>query len=157
MHQLQDVLKSQLNFCKLWCHNFMSQIGCLIKILFNLLRHKFFGFLFVGGFTTLTNLIVFSIAIYSSFSLQLAIALGNASSIAINYFGLKSLFNGPSKFWQVIKYLLSLLSYYFISLVLMVLLQKSTLDFSEIVNRIIVLVLLTPPNYVVQKKFVFIP
>ena len=111
------------------------------------------GFVGVGVVTVFTNLAVFHIVNRTNAPLVIAIAAGNIASILVNFMGLRKLFSGRDDLSSVFRYAGSFVFYYLLTVFLMLI--SSELAFDEIHRRALVIVLLTPINYWIQKNIVF--
>ena len=111
------------------------------------------GFVGVGVVTVFTNLAVFQIVNRTNAPLVIAIAAGNIASILVNFMGLRKLFSGRDDLSSVFRYAGSFVFYYLLTVFLMLI--SSELAFDEIHRRALVIVLLTPINYWIQKNIVF--
>lgn len=115
--------------------------------------YEFLRFTIVGLITVITNLSIFQIVLHVSENIYYATLLGNASSIAINFAGLSKIFKSKNELLTVVKYLTSWISYYLLTIVLILLFLN--LNLIPLAARIITLLVLTPVNYLVQKNLVF--
>jgi putative flippase GtrA len=123
----------------------------LVRKLFQ--KYDVFGFLAIGGFTSLINLVMFTISIGLGISTYLAVGIGNFVATVVYFFSLSKLFSGPGSLLSIVRFLLTVVVYYFVSIAL--------LDFLNLLidnlvwSRAIAIALTAPVNYFAQKYFVF--
>jgi putative flippase GtrA len=115
--------------------------------------NSFLGFVFIGVATVLVNLFTFQFLMFIGTSVYLATFLGNLVSVVVNYSGLTSVFNSKTKLVSILKYIATWISYYFLTIWLVILLID--LNFTPLESRIMTLIILTPINYLAQKFLVF--
>lgn len=113
----------------------------------------FFKFLLVGALTVLVNLVTFNFLLVNNFSIYSSTLFGNLTSILINFVGLSEIFNSERKILVFIKYVISWVSYYFLTIFIVFLLIALTA--SPLQARVFALCILTPINFLVQKKLIF--
>ena len=116
-------------------------------------RHDAIGFLFIGGLTTLLNVVVFASSVRIGISIYLAVAIGNSFATLAYFIGLLKLFSGPGSVISVIRFLFTVVVYYFVSISLLDV-MKLVLE-NLVLSRTLVIVMIAPLNYFAQKYFVF--
>jgi hypothetical protein len=123
----------------------------LVRKLFQ--KYDVFGFLAIGGFTSLINLVMFTISIGLGLSTYLAVGIGNFVATVVYFFSLSKLFSGPGSLLSIMRFLLTVVVYYFVSIAL---LDFLNLFIDNLVwSRAIAIALTAPVNYFAQKYFVF--
>jgi putative flippase GtrA len=115
--------------------------------------YSFLGFIMIGIVTVLVNLATFQFLMFLGATVYFATFVGNFVSVIVNYSGLTSVFNSSARIKSIFKYSLTWISYYFLTIWLVILFIN--LNFSALESRVITLILLTPINYIVQKFIVF--
>ena len=116
-------------------------------------KYDAIGFLAIGGFTSLLNLLTFSISIEIGFSPYLSVGIGNFVATTVYFFSLSKLFSGPGSLRSIVKFLFTVLVYYFVSIAL---LDALNLFIENLVwSRAIAIAITAPINYYAQKFFVF--
>lgn len=122
-----------------------------VKHLFQ--KHDVIGFLTIGGITSLLNLVMFALSVKIGLSLYLAVAIGNFIATLVYFFGLSKVFSGRGSVSSIVRFLVTVVSYYFVSIAL---LDALILLIDNVVwSRTIVIALVAPVNYFAQKFFVF--
>ena len=122
-----------------------------VKNLFQ--RHDLIGFLTIGGITSLLNLVMFAFSIAIGLSPNVAVAIGNSLATVIYFFGLSKLFSGPGSVSSFVRFLFTVVSYYFVSIAL---LEALNMVIDNLVwSRAIAIALVAPVNYFAQKYVVF--
>ncbi len=111
------------------------------------------GFVTVGIFTVLINLITFQVLIWLGASVYIATFFGNLVSIIVNYSGLSGVFQSKKRIQSILKYLTTWIAYYFLTIFLVVFLIGISLTPLE--ARVTTLLVVTPLNYLAQKLIVF--
>lgn len=86
-------------------------------------------------------------------TVYIATFMGNLVSVVVNYSGLTKVFNSKAKVVSIFKYIATWISYYFLTIWLVILLID--LNFAPLESRIMTLIILTPINYLAQKFLVF--
>ena len=122
-----------------------------VKNLFQ--KYDVIGFLTIGGITSILNLVMFSVSIEIGLSSYLAVGIGNFMAIVVYFFGLSKLFSGPGSVRSILRFLFTVVVYYFVSIALL-----GALNFfidSLMWSRTIAIALAAPINYFAQKYFVF--
>ena len=123
----------------------------LVKNLFQ--KYDVIGFLTIGGFTSLLNLAVFTISIQIGLSSYLSVGIGNLVATVVYFFSLSKLFSGPGSLRSIVRFLFTVVVYYFVSVAL---LDALNLFVDNLVwSRAIAIALTAPINYFAQKYFVF--
>ena len=127
--------------------NFVSKIKNLLQ------KYDVIGFLIIGGISSLLNLITFAFSIEIGLSSYLAVAVGNFLATVAYFFSLSELFSGPGSLSSIVRFLFTVVAYYFISIVL---LDALNIFLDNLVwSRAIAIALVAPVNYFAQKHFVF--
>lgn len=127
------------------------RLGYTVKHLFQ--KHDVIGFLTIGGITSLLNLVMFALSVKIGLSLYLAVAIGNFIATLVYFFGLSKVFSGRGSVSSIVRFLVTVVSYYFVSIAL---LDALILLIDNVVwGRSIVIALVAPVNYFAQKFFVF--
>lgn len=114
---------------------------------------EFIKFLLVGTITVVVNLIVFNVSIINNFPIYVATLFGNLTSILVNFVGLSEIFDSEKKYLTFIKYLISWISYYFLTIFIVSIFILMSLTALE--SRVVALFLLTPINFLIQRKLIF--
>ena len=122
-----------------------------VKTLFQ--QYDMIGFLFFGGISSILNLLMFVLSIEIGLPSHLAVAIGNLISTVFYFVSLKELFSGPGSVGSIVRFLLTVVVYYFVSIALLDALN-SFID-NLVLTRTIAIALVAPINYVAQKYFVF--
>ena len=116
-------------------------------------KYDVIGFLTIGGFTSLLNLVVFTISIEIGLSSYFAVAMGNLVATVVYFFSLSKLFSGPGSLGSLARFIFTVVVYYFVSIAL---LDALNLILENLVfSRAIAIALTAPINYFAQKYFVF--
>ena len=121
--------------------------------LFSLLD-KFPSFIAVGGLTSIINISSFWLSFRITGSIPLSTLIGNATSLIVNIVGLKQIFQYEK--WDVFlfsKYFALMFIYYVAAVNLTIF--GVGLGFTEITSRALVIVLLAPITYVINKYLIF--
>lgn len=127
--------------------NFVSKVKNLLQ------KYDVIGFLIIGGISSLLNLITFAFSIEIGLSSYLAVAVGNFLATVAYFFSLSKLFSGPGSLGSIVRFLFTVVTYYFISIVL---LDALNIFLDNLVwSRAIAIALVAPVNYFAQKHFVF--
>lgn len=127
--------------------NFVSKVKNLLQ------KYDVIGFLIIGGISSLLNLITFAFSIEIGLSSYLAVAVGNFLATVAYFFSLSKLFSGPGSLSSIVRFLFTVVAYYFISIVL---LDALNIFLDNLVwSRAIAIALVAPVNYFAQKHFVF--
>ena len=122
-----------------------------VKNLFQ--RYDLIGFLTIGGITSLLNVVMFAFSIAIGLSPNVAVAIGNSLATVIYFFGLSKLFSGPGSVSSFVRFLFTVVSYYFVSIAL---LEALNMVIDNLVwSRAIAIALVAPVNYFAQKYVVF--
>ena len=122
-----------------------------VKNLFQ--RYDLIGFLTIGGITSLLNVVMFAFSIAIGLSSNVAVAIGNSLATVIYFFGLSKLFSGPGSVSSFVRFLFTVVSYYFVSIAL---LEALNMVIDNLVwSRAIAIALVAPVNYFAQKYVVF--
>jgi putative flippase GtrA len=122
-----------------------------IKSLFQ--KYDVIGFLIVGGISSLINIVVFALSLEIGLSSYFAVAIGNIVSMVAYFTGLSELFSGPGSVSSIVRFLFTVVAYYFISVAL---LDALNIFVDNLLwSRIIAIGLVAPANYFAQKYFVF--
>ena len=122
-----------------------------VKNLFQ--RYDLIGFLTIGGITSLLNVVMFAFSIAIGLSPNVAVAIGNSLATVIYFFGLSKLFSGPGSVSSFVRFLFTVVSYYFVSIALLEVLNM-VID-NLVWSRAIAIALVAPVNYFAQKYVVF--
>ena len=122
-----------------------------VKTLFQ--KYDIIGFLIFGGISSILNLLMFALSIEIGLPSYLAVAIGNFISTVFYFFSLKELFSGPGSVSSIVRFLLTVVVYYFVSIALLDALN-SFID-NLVLTRTIAIALVAPINYFAQKYFVF--
>jgi putative flippase GtrA len=126
----------------------------LVSWIRNLLwKHDMIGFLAIGGITSLLNLVIFALSIEIGLSSYLAVAIGNSITTIVYFIGLSKLFSGPGSVRSIARFLLSVVTYFFVSIALLDAIN-GILD-NLVWSRAISIAIAAPINYFAQKYFVF--
>jgi len=126
-------------------------IVSLVKKLFQ--KYDVIGFLTIGGFTSLLNLVTFTISIQIGLSSYLAVGIGNSIATVVYFLSLSKLFSGPGSARSVVRFLFTVVVYYFVSIAL---LDALNLFIDNLVwSRAIAIAIAAPVNYFAQKYYVF--
>ena len=115
---------------------------------------KFPSFVAIGGITSLVNILFFWISFRFTSSIPLSTFIGNGMSVIVNIFGLKQIFQ--SEKWNallLVKYFFSMFIYYVVAVNLTIL--GVGLGITELVSRALVMVVLSPITYIVNKYLIF--
>ena len=121
---------------------------------FYTLFDKFPSFLVIGGVTSIVNIVFFWITFRFTSSIPISTLIGNGMSLFVNLVGLKQVFE--TKKWSsrlVPRYSLLVLAYYAAAVNLTVL--GVVLGLTEITSRVLVIIMLAPITYLLNKYFVF--
>jgi putative flippase GtrA len=129
------------------------QVNLVFKVKNLFQKYDLIGFLTIGGFTSLLNLVMFALSIEIGLSTYLAVGIGNFIATVVYFFSLSKLFSGPGSVRSILRFLFTVLAYYFVSVALLDAL--SLLIENLVLSRTIAIALAAPINYVVQKYFVF--
>jgi putative flippase GtrA len=129
------------------------QVNLVFKVKNLFQKYDLIGFLTIGGFTSLLNLVMFALSIEIGLSSYLAVGIGNFIATVVYFFSLSKLFSGPGSVRSILRFLFTVLSYYFVSIALLDAL--SLLIDNLVLSRTIAIALAAPINYFVQKYFVF--
>jgi len=122
-----------------------------VKVLFQ--KYDVIGFLIIGGISSLLNLVTFAFSIEIGLSSYLAVAVGNFLATVAYFFSLSKLFSGPGSLGSIVRFIFTVVAYYFISIAL---LDALSFFLDNLVwNRAIAIALVAPVNYFAQKHFVF--
>lgn len=116
-------------------------------------EYLFAGYVVVGILTVIVNLVVFHLSFLFWSNVFVSTFLGNFFSIVVNYSGLSNVFKSDLGLRRVIKYFISWISYYFLTIWLVIFFIN--LNFLPLIARVVTLFILTPINYLAQKKLVF--
>ena len=116
-------------------------------------KYDVIGFLTIGGFTSLLNLVVFTISIEIGSSSYFAVAMGNLVATVVYFFSLSKLFSGPGSLGSIVRFMITVVAYYFVSIALLDALN--VLIENLVWSRAIAIALTAPVNYFAQKYFVF--
>lgn len=122
-----------------------------VKNLFQ--KYDVIGFLTIGGITSLLNLVMFALSIEIGLSSYLAVGIGNFIATVVYFFSLSKLFSGPGSVRSIVRFLVTVVIYYFVSIALL-----DALNFlvdNLVWSRTIAIALAAPINYFAQKYFVF--
>ena len=111
------------------------------------------GFLAIGGITSLLNLVIFALSIEIGLSSYLAVAIGNSITTTVYFIGLSKLFSGPGSVCSIARFLLSVVTYFFVSIALLDAINGILNDL--VWSRAISIAIAAPINYFAQKYFVF--
>ena len=111
------------------------------------------GFLIIGVVSALLNLVTFNFSIEIGLSSYLAVAVGNFLATVAYFFSLSKLFSGPGSLSSIVRFLFTVVMYYFMSIALLDALNVF-LD-NLVLCRAIAIALVAPVNYFAQKNFVF--
>ena len=122
-----------------------------VKNLFQ--RYDLIGFLTIGGITSLLNVVMFAFSIAIGLSPNVAVAIGNSLATVIYFFSLSKLFSGPGSVSSFVRFLFTVVSYYFVSIALLEVLNM-VID-NLVWSRAIAIALVAPVNYFAQKYVVF--
>ena len=122
-----------------------------VKSLFQ--RHDVIGFLTIGGLTSLLNLVMFALSVKIGISLYLSVAIGNFVATVVYFLGLSKLFSGPGSVCSIARFLLSVVTYFFVSIALLDAINGILNDL--VWSRAISIAIAAPINYFAQKYFVF--
>ena len=122
-----------------------------VKNLFQ--RYDLIGFLTIGGITSLLNVVMFAFSIAIGLSSNVAVAIGNSLATVIYFFSLSKLFSGPGSVSSFVRFLFTVVSYYFVSIALLEVLNM-VID-NLVWSRAIAIALVAPVNYFAQKYVVF--
>ena len=125
----------------------VSKIKSLIK------KYDVIGFLTIGGFSSLLNLVMFAVSLQIGLSSNLAVAIGNSIATVAYFFSLSKLFSGPGSVSSFVRFLFTVVAYYFVSIALLDALNV-IID-NLVLSRAIAIALVAPVNYFTQKYFVF--
>ena len=115
---------------------------------------KFPSFVAIGGITSLVNISFFWISFRYTSSIPLSTFIGNGMAVIVNIFGLKQIFQ--SERWNsllLVKYFFSMFIYYVAAVNLTIL--GVGLGITELVSRALVMVVLSPITYIVNKYLIF--
>ena len=115
---------------------------------------KFPSFIVVGGLTVLINIFSFWLSFRITGSIPISTLIGNATSVIVNIVGLKQIFQYEK--WDLFlfsKYFV-LMSIYYVAAVNLTIFGVG-LGFTEITSRALVIVLLAPITYVINKYLIF--
>ena len=127
------------------------QLVSLAKNIFR--KYDVLGFLTIGGFTSLLNLVVFTLSIEIGIASYLAVGIGNFVATVVYFFSLSKLFTGPGSLGSIVRFIFTVVVYYFVSVAL---LDALNLILENLVfSRAIAIALTAPINYFAQKYFVF--
>ena len=111
------------------------------------------GFLTIGGLTSLLNLVMFALSVKIGFSVYLSVAVGNFFATAAYFIGLSKLFSGPGSVRSIVRFLFTVVTYYFASIAL---LDALNLFIDNLIfSRTVAILAVAPINYFAQKYFVF--
>ncbi len=127
------------------------RLRSLVKRIFQ--KYDVIGFLTIGGFTSLLNLAVFTISIEFGLTKYLAVGIGNFVATVVYFFSLSKLFSGPGSLGSIVRFMFTVVAYYFVSIALIDALE--TFIDNLVWIRAIAIVMVAPINYVAQKHFVF--
>jgi putative flippase GtrA len=128
-------------------------VNLVSKVSSRFQKYDAIGYLIIGGFSSLLNLVTFAFSIEIGLSSYLAVAIGNLLATVAYFFSLSKLFSGPGSVSSIVRFLLSVVAYYFISISL---LDALNIFLDNLVwCRAIAIALVAPVNYFVQKHFVF--
>ena len=108
----------------------------------------------IGGVTSIVNIVFFWITFRFTSSIPISTLIGNGMSLFVNLVGLKQVFE--TKKWSsrlVPRYSLLVLAYYAAAVNLTVL--GVVLGLTEITSRVLVIIMLAPITYLLNKYFVF--
>ena len=122
-----------------------------IKNLFQ--KYDVIGFISIGGITSLINIVMFSLSIEIGLSQYLSVAVGNLFATVVYFLGLSKLFSGPGSVGSIVRFLFTVVAYYFISVALLDALN--TFIDNLVWSRTIAIAIAAPINYFAQKYFVF--
>ena len=127
------------------------RLRSLVKRIFQ--KYDVIGFLTIGGFTSLLNLVVFTISIEFGLTTYLAVGIGNFVATVVYFFSLSKLFSGPGSLGSIVRFMFTVVAYYFVSIALI---DALNLFVDNLVwSRAIAIALTAPINYFAQKYFVF--
>jgi putative flippase GtrA len=116
-------------------------------------KYDVIGFLAIGGFTSLLNLVVFTISIQIGLSPYLSVGIGNLVATVVYFFSLSKLFSGPGSLGSIVRFIFTVVVYYFVSIAL---LDALNLILENLLfSRAIAIALTAPINYFAQKYYVF--
>lgn len=110
-------------------------------------------YLAIGIVSVAVNLVVFSIANAGTENIYFATFIGNLSSIFVNFTGLNKVFISSALAPTVLKYSISLIVFYFVSVTITILIIK--LGAIDLIARAITIAVLFPLVYLVNKYLVF--
>ena len=127
------------------------RLRSLVKRIFQ--KYDVIGFLTIGGFTSLLNLVVFTISIEFGLTTYLAVGIGNFVATVVYFFSLSKLFSGPGSLGSIVRFMFTVVAYYFVSIALLDAL-KTFID-NLVWTRALAIAIVAPINYVAQKHFVF--
>lgn len=122
-----------------------------VKNLFQ--KYDVIGFLAIGGFSSLLNLVTFALSIEIGLSPYVAVGIGNFIATVVYFFSLSKLFSGPGSLRSILRFLFTVIAYYFVSIALLDVLNL--LIDNLVLSRTIAIALAAPINYFAQKYFVF--
>ena len=138
-------------FSYFWKRGVDVKLVSKVKNLFR--KYDVIGFLIIGGISSLLNLITFAFSIEIGLSSYLAVAVGNLLATVVYFFSLSKLFSGPGSLSSFVRFLFTVVVYYFTSVALLDALNIF-LD-NLVLSRAIAIALVAPVNYFAQKNFVF--
>ena len=129
------------------------QVNLVLKVKNLFQKYDVIGFLTIGGFTSLLNVVIFALSIEIGLSSYLAVGIGNFIATVVYFFSLSKLFSGPGSVHSILRFLFTVLAYYFVSIALLDALNL--LIDNLVLSRTIAIALIAPINYFAQKYFVF--
>jgi len=122
-----------------------------VKNLFQ--KYDVFGYLTIGGSSALLNIAMFGLCIEIGLTSYLAVAVGNFISTTFYFLSLKKLFFGRGSLSSIVRFLFTVVFYYFLSIALLDVL--SLFIDNLLLSRTFAIALAAPVNYYAQKYFVF--
>ena len=116
-------------------------------------KYDVIGFLTIGGITSLLNLVMFALSVEMGLSSYLAVGIGNFIATVVYFLSLSKLFSGPGSVRSIVRFVFTVVVYYFVSIAL---LDALNLLIDNLLwSRTIAIALAAPINYFAQKYFVF--
>ena len=113
----------------------------------------FVKYFLVGVASVLVNLTFYALSLKFNPSIHLATLAGNVVSTIFNFTGLQIIFRSTKPLHAGIKYLISLVIYYYLSVELTILLIS--FDLSKILSRALVVAFLFPFGFLANKFIIF--
>lgn len=113
----------------------------------------FTKYFFIGVASVLVNLTFYALSLKLNPSIYLATLVGNVVSTVFNFTGLQVIFKSTKPLHSGVKYAISLVIYYYLSVQLTILLIS--FDLSKILSRAIVVALLFPFGFLANKFIIF--